>query len=85
MSMDWREEGCVWMNPPFSMMTEVAAKICRERPEAVVVAPHWSSERWWELLMGNCTQHLLLRRREGMFLMYGDVGQRAPGWAVDVF
>ena len=60
--------------PPFSMMTEVAAKICRERPEAIVVAPHWSNERWWEKLVGNCTQHLLLRRGEGMFLMYGDVG-----------
>ena len=73
------------MNPPFSVFTEVAAKLCLERPEAVVIAPHWSNERWWERLMGNCTHHVLVRRRPGMFLMYGDVSQRQPGWDVDAF
>ena len=36
MTVDWREDGCLWMTPPFSMMSEVAARMCNERPEAVV-------------------------------------------------
>ena len=60
----------IYCFPPFSMVSKVLTKITRERTEAVVVVPLWTTQNWYPVLnnmMIDCplvvtssTEHLLL-------------------------
>ena len=41
-SKTWLGDHPLWMNPPFSLLPHVAAKLAREGGHAIVIAPSWS-------------------------------------------
>ena len=46
---DWSSE-ILWMNPPFSMLSDVLDKICLEQARGILVVPEWPSQAWYHVL-----------------------------------
>ena len=50
---NWSTLGHVlWINPPWSLLPKVLARLQLERPTALVVVPRWEGAIWWPLAKG---------------------------------
>ena len=50
LSQDWTAE-CSWIHPPLNLLPDVAAKLDRApSSRAIVVAPFWPAEQWFDTL-----------------------------------
>ena len=59
----------VFANPPFILLARLLAKIHREEAELVVLAPVWTSQPWWPLLLELMVEApLLLPRNRPLYL-----------------
>lgn len=74
----------IYANPPFAVLGRFLAKVKREKAEAVVVAPVWTSQPWWpvltEMMVGRPLQ---LMRKENMYILpnqYPPESMPAPKW-----
>ncbi|KAK3252226.1 hypothetical protein CYMTET_38469 [Cymbomonas tetramitiformis] len=45
---DWRLREVNWVNPPWSLLDEVARKLREERCVATVVGPYWPGQMWFQ-------------------------------------
>ena len=73
----------IFANPPFVMMGRFLAKVKRERAQAVVVAPVWTSQPWWPVLVEMMVgQPMMLERRRDMYLLpdHPQQAMPAPRW-----
>ena len=57
-SFNWNNN-YFYMFPPFSLVGRVLAKINRDKTEAVIVVPDWSTQYWYPLLMQMTSQEPL--------------------------
>jgi hypothetical protein len=83
----WRAERN-WCNPPWHMLGEVAAKLRNSGAPAIVVAPSWHSETWYQQLLALSSRVRSFAPQEDLFFPAsqgnrGHVGR--PAWAVTVF
>ena len=68
----------IYANPPFVMLGRFLAKVKREKAEAVVVAPVWTAQPWWPVLIEMMVGHPLhLTKSEGKYLLPSSTLQRA--------
>jgi hypothetical protein len=44
------DQGLLWANPPYSMMTEVIAKLKGDGAHMLVVSPKWETKQWFKQL-----------------------------------
>jgi hypothetical protein len=57
-----------YMNPPFSLISQVLEKIRQDRATVTIVVPAWVGRPWWPLLVSMASDFLLLPRRPDLFL-----------------
>ena len=77
----WAPDTCgvLWMNPPFSRMAEVLAKVDRDGASALLVAPKWEDAAWWPTLVA-ASGHIILLPDEPLYLAGGSRLMPAPPW-----
>ena len=67
---DW-EGHTLWMNPPFSMLYKIAAKIVEDQAHAILVMPDWRYRVWHKQLMGLSMGDLIFPKGTKMFELNG--------------
>ena len=87
MARSWRGENN-FVNPPWTLLDQVAQKLREERASATVVAPHWPEEDWHVSLSCMAREILVIPPVYDMYLparlgASDPVG--APGWPTAVF
>ena len=50
--------------PPYSLLPRVVRKLRRDRPRAIVVAPHWPAQPWHPLLQGLAKERMEFPKTE---------------------
>ncbi|KAK3273536.1 hypothetical protein CYMTET_18226 [Cymbomonas tetramitiformis] len=56
-----------WVNPPLSLLDEVAHKLREERCPATVVAPYWPGQMWFQQLEAMADEVVILPRSRDLF------------------
>lgn len=46
----WSSCGLLWIHPPYSKFGLVLLKILKEKPQCIVVAPVWPTQKWFQKL-----------------------------------
>lgn len=84
LEMDWSTESLLWLNPPFSLLTQVVRMIITDRAAAVLIMPHWADQPFFsEVRPYIVRKHfypkgtLMFETREG-----GVGGTKWPVWAL---
>ena len=44
---DWGDYNCVYLFPPFSLLTRVIQKFIEDQAQGIMVAPNWPTEPWY--------------------------------------
>ncbi len=73
----------IWMNPPFSRMSEVVDRIRTEEMHGMVVVPDWEWSRWHKRLM-QMTQRSLVIPKGTRFFELPDRDVRGVLWDVRI-
>ena len=60
-SLTWNNN-CYYMFPPYSLLGRVSAKIHREKTNAVIVVPDWSTQYWYPQVLQMTIQDTLYFR-----------------------
>ena len=87
MARSWENENN-FVNPPWSLLGQVAQKLRNERAAATVVAPYWVTATWWTELQDLASEILVIPASQDLFLPGArgssvSVGQ--PSWDVVIF
>lgn len=79
MATSWTNE-VLWLNPPFSMFPQVVEKLVAEGGKAIVIAPHWKNQPWFQKLQNmTVKRHFYASGRR----FFEDTGPlRWPVWAL---
>jgi hypothetical protein len=78
---DWKAQGLLWINPPFSELEKVVNKIEAEGVECLLVCPNWPKSRWWEKAQELCAKARFFPA--GSRLFETDKGKEGPTrWGV---
>ncbi|KAK3238437.1 hypothetical protein CYMTET_51557 [Cymbomonas tetramitiformis] len=56
-----------WVNPPWSLLDEVAHKLREEKCAATVVAPYWPGQMWFQQLEAMADEVVILPRGRDLF------------------
>ena len=77
-----------FVNPPWSLLGQVAQKLRDEGATATVVAPYWVTATWWTELQNLASEILVIPASQDLFLPGArgssvSVGQ--PSWDVAIF
>ena len=78
-SFHWGTGDLLWMNPPFSILSQVLGKIIRDHAFAFLVVPRWESAPWWPLVMLS-TRRLALPREPLFRVRGGGPLLPCPSW-----
>lgn len=80
----WGSEALLWCNPPFSRMGEVVAKIKLDQARAVLIAPNWKNQDWFDELPEITIKRYFYPKGTRMFEVEdGPVGGTPwPVWAL---
>jgi hypothetical protein len=62
MARSWLHENN-FVNPPWSLLDQVAQKLRDEQATATVVAPYWVTATWWTELQDFYTQPRLFTKK----------------------
>ena len=54
-SLSWSNMGC-YIFPPFSLISHILAKVCREKAVAILIAPVWPLQDWYPVLLHSLVQ-----------------------------
>ena len=46
----WSGDVCLYANPPWSLITAVLEKVCRDKSRLLLVTPNWLKAQWFALL-----------------------------------
>ena len=68
----------LWLNPPFSRLDEVLAKIIRDEAHALLVMPQWELRSWYKLASKLTLEELFFPKYTKVFSLDGDVVKGAP-------
>ena len=64
--------------PPFSVLTQVLAKVQRERATGVLVVPRWPTQVWWPLLTKMLVREPVSLRGKAMLTLPSNPGKVHP-------
>ncbi|KAK3273086.1 hypothetical protein CYMTET_18658 [Cymbomonas tetramitiformis] len=92
LAYDWRGEHN-WVNPPWSLLDEVAHKLREEGAAATVVAPYWPGQSWFRELEALAAEVVIVPRRRDLFTREGQIDDEInkpeeevrPGCKIEVF
>jgi hypothetical protein len=87
LAADWSElRGPLWVNPPFSLMAKVLAKIRRERPRGsvIVLAPVWRSASWWPILEQMTVREFRVPKGVPVYVRRGHQLLPPPRWQTTI-
>lgn len=45
--VSWKNEPCLWLNPPFSVLGKVVEKVAADAAKVVLICPHWTDQQWF--------------------------------------
>ena len=74
----WQRSMPLYANPPWSLITEVLAKVQKDKSQILLVTPYWKWAKWYPLLK-KLTKD---RKKWSQALYLDDQGKlrRAPTW-----
>jgi hypothetical protein len=84
-AVDWGPLGCVWVNPPFSLIASAWAYAAHCQAYMCLVVPYWPTKPWWRLLVPGADRKLsepiraitVLQARKGLVVSIDNNGNRA--------
>ena len=83
----WRQESN-WCNPPWELLSDLAAKIRQSGAGATVVAPYWPQQPWFPLLSDLASEIIKFPPCYDLFSPWRQPGHEGVGpaaWNVVVF
>lgn len=87
MARSWRHENN-YVNPPWSLLGQVAQKLREEGAAATVVTQYWITENWWTELQDLASEILLIPAAEDLFLPGARGASESvgpPSWDIAIF
>ena len=72
-----------WVNPPWSLLDEVAHKLREEGCAATVVGPYWPGQMWFQQLEALSEEVVIMPRQRDLFTpsrLGGSELLGASGW-----
>ena len=73
-SISWANLKC-YAFPPFSLLTQVLAKIRNDKALVLLIAPVWTTQNWYPLLLQLAVeQPILLPQKDNLLILYRSKG-----------
>ena len=72
-SWDFREQGYLWMNPPFGVLWEVVDKIVEDGARVILICPNWPRDKWWKKLRALAVDEVWYPKGTKIFIREGEL------------
>ena len=80
----WLQEvvGCLWANPPFSVLKNVVQKIVQDGAQMVLICPDWRYLKWWKQVQGLVVKEFFIPKGTKVFRSPDKENLRSTRWGV---
>ena len=74
--------GCLWANPPFSVLKNVVQKIVQDGAQMVLICPDWRYLKWWKQVQGLVVKEFFIPKGTKVFRSPDKENLRSTRWGV---